>query len=221
MATRTKVEEKPVVVEVENTTPSTVELKEKAMSITKRRTLYAAGAGLIPLPVVDVATIFGIQLYMIRDLAKVYNVDFKEQRARALITSLVGDLATVGIVSGVKAIPLVGSLVGAITGPVVGAASTYALGKVFTQHFDQGGTLLSFDPVASRKYFQEAYEEGKLYVEDLQEPEEEMKTKRSRSFFGGSKRKDNTAELAELRQQNEKMQAMIADLQKSIAAMKK
>ena len=32
-------------------------------------------------------------------------------------------------------------------------ASTWAMGKVFTQHFATGGTLLDFDPDTMREHF--------------------------------------------------------------------
>ena len=54
--------------------------RQEAHKITVRRTLYAAGAGLIPIPIVDAAAILGIQALMIRDIAHIYEVEFKEQR---------------------------------------------------------------------------------------------------------------------------------------------
>lgn len=198
---------------------STAELKRQANAITNRRTLYAAGIGLLPFPLIDVAALLGVQVLMIRDIAKVYGVEFKDQIARSLITTLVGDLGAVGVMSGVKAIPVVGSLIGGFTTSLTGAAATYALGKVFTQHFDQGGTLLNFDPVKSRQYFQESYEEGKIYVEDLQETDGQVQERRGWKIFGGKKAK--TSELAELRQKNEEMRAMISQLQQSVDALKK
>ncbi len=204
--------------------PSTASLKKEANKITTRRTLYAAGAGLIPLPLVDVATLLGVQIIMIRDISRVYGVDFKEQRVRSIITTLIGDLGAAGVMSGVKAIPVVGTLVGSFTGALTGAAATYALGKVFTQHFDQGGTLLSFDPVKSRQYFQEAYEEGQIFVEDLSETDDEVKEKRGwRSLFKKKSEPGAAAgedELKELRQKNDELKEMILQLQKSVDALK-
>jgi len=204
---------------------STAQLKEQADKITTRRTLYAAGAGLIPLPLVDIATLLGVQVIMVRDIARVYGADFKEQRVRSIITTLVGDLGAVGVMggvmSGVKAIPVVGQFLGGFTASITGAAATYALGKVFTQHFDQGGTLLTFDPVKSRKYFQEAYEEGKLYVEDLTETDTEVKEKSGWMNMFKKKEVAGESELVELRQKNDEMKEMIAKLQKSVDALKK
>lgn len=199
------------------TAPSTLSLKQDADSITNRRTIYAAGAGLIPFPLIDVAALLGVQVIMIRDIAGVYNVDFKEQRTRSLITTLVGDLAAVGVMSGVKVIPVVGSIVGAFSTSITGAAATYALGKVFTQHFDQGGTLLNFDPVKSRKYFQDSYEDGKLFVDDLSDTDEEVKKK---GFLSNIfKKKEASVELDELKKNNQEMKETIAQLQKSVDAL--
>ena len=161
---------------------------------------------------------------MIRDIANVYGVDFKEKPVRSIITTLVGDLGAIGVMSGVKAIPVLGSFIGGFTTSLTGAAATYGLGKVFTQHFDQGGTLLNFDPVESRKYFQEAFEEGKLYVEDLSETDEEVKDKNNwRNFFSKKKKGDqveSAEDLADLRKKNEEMKAMIMKLQESVDALK-
>ena len=198
-------------------TMSTAGLKKEADAITTRRTLYAGGIGLLPFPLIDAAAILGVQIIMIRDIAKVYDVDFKEQTVRSIITTLVGDLGVMGVMSGVKYIPVVGSIVGGFTTSLTGAAATYALGKVFTQHFDQGGTLLNFDPVESRKYFQEAYEEGKLYVEDLSETEGEVKEKSNwKNVFGRRKKED----VENLRKENNEMKAMLIKLQESVDALK-
>lgn len=204
-------------------TSSTVELKNQANAITNRRTLYAAGIGLIPFPLVDVAAILGVQVVMIRDIANVYDVDFKEKPVRSIIATLVGDLGAIGVMSGVKAIPVLGTFIGGFTTSLTGAAATFALGKVFTQHFDQGGTLLNFDPVKSRKYFQEAFEEGQLYVEDLSETDDEVKDKSNwKNFFSRKKKEevvDNVEDLTDLRKKNEEMKEMIMKLQKSVDAL--
>jgi len=136
-------------------------LIKQANKITNRKTLYAAGAGLIPFPIVDTATLLGVQLTMIRSIGNLYDIPFKKHLAKSLVGALI---SSIGSVSLIKVIPGIGTVIGGTTAAVAGAASTYALGKVFTQHFDQGGTLLDFDPISSRKYFQEEYEAGRLFV---------------------------------------------------------
>ena len=198
-------------------TTSTAGLKKEADAITTRRTLYAGGIGLLPFPLIDLAAILGVQIVMIKDIAKVYDVNFKEQTVRSIITTLVGDLGAVGVMSGVKTIPIIGQIMGGFATSLTGAAATYALGKVFTQHFDQGGTLLNFDPVKSRKYFQEAYEEGKLYVEDLSETDQEAKASAGwRNVFGRKKKED----VDNLKKENEEMKEMLIKLQQSVDALK-
>ena len=40
-------------------------------------------------------------------------------------------------------------------------ASTWALGKVFIQHFESGGTFLDFNPEKVREYYKVQFEEGR------------------------------------------------------------
>lgn len=134
---------------------------KEANKITNRKTLYAAGAGLIPFPIVDTATLLGVQLTMIQSIAKLYDIEFKEHIAKSLIGSLISSISSVSLV---KLVPGIGTILGSATASLAGATGTYALGRVFTQHFDQGGTLLDFDPISSRAYFQKEYEAGHLFV---------------------------------------------------------
>lgn len=47
---------------------------------------------------------------------------------------------------------------------VIGAASTYAIGKVFVQHFESGNTVLTLDPSKVRAYYVEQVARGKVEV---------------------------------------------------------
>ena len=49
---------------------------------------------------------------------------------------------------------------GFVSSPAFSGAVTYAIGKVFVQHFEMGGTLLDFNPEKVKKYFREQYEQG-------------------------------------------------------------
>ena len=142
----------------------------EANDIIKRDTLYAAGLGLVPVPIVDVLSIATIQIWMIRDIAKIYNIPFKRHMVKSFIGSLIGNT---GAISLVKFIPGVGSILGGASVALGGATATYALGQLFTEHFYQGGTLLDFDPVKSRAYFQKLYSEHESTVKTLQKEKEE------------------------------------------------
>jgi len=148
-----------------------VDLVSEANKITKRKTVYAAGAGLIPFPVLDAAALVAIQMTMIRSIGNLYGIPFKEDLVKPLIGSLAGSFGSVGMV---KAIPGLGTVLGSTASVLSGAAVTYALGRVFTNHFDQGGTLLGFDPVSSRAYFLKEFEAGRMFLsrQDIITPEE-------------------------------------------------
>ncbi len=144
--------------------------------IIRNHIVWAMGAGLIPLPIADVAAVSAVQLDMIKQMSRVYGVDFNEMQGKSLITTLVGSsMARVGA-SAIKLIPGIGSIVGSVAMPVLSGASTFALGQVFKQHFETGGTFLDFDVDRLRKYYSEQFEKGKKVAEDIRKDEEEKKT---------------------------------------------
>jgi uncharacterized protein (DUF697 family) len=128
---------------------------QRAEQILHRYSTYAAGAGLIPFPLVDAAAITVLQFQMVREIAAAYEVSFDGERVRSLIGSLLGGATSTSIGyavghSYVKTIPVVGPLLGLLSMPSAAAAITWAVGKVFMQHFALGGTLLDFDPEKTR-----------------------------------------------------------------------
>lgn len=130
-----------------------------ATEISKKYALYAAGAGLIPIPVVDWAAITGIQLKMLADLGSLYGVPFEADRVRPIVSALLGGWASERLGYGIggsmlKSVPVIGTALGVLSVPAFGAAITYAVAKVFIQHFASGGTFLDFDPDKVRTYFQ-------------------------------------------------------------------
>jgi len=133
-----------------------------ASPIIKRYSLIAAGIGIIPLPLIDTVLISGVQVKMVYDLAKAFDVPFEESRAKALVGSLVGGIAPLGIAGGVaslvRTIPFIGMAAWYFVGPALAFASTYAVGKVFSEHFQTGGTLLTFDADKIRAHYQREFE---------------------------------------------------------------
>ena len=63
--------------------------------------------------------------------------------------------------SAAKFVPIVGTAIGVIGMPIVMGAFTHAVGMVFTQHFESGGTFLDFEPRTYRQYFRDMFKRGK------------------------------------------------------------
>lgn len=144
-----------------------------AETIIRNHILFSMGAGVIPVPVVDIFAVSASQLDMIRQLCKVYDQDFSESQGKAIVSSLTtATLARLGAGSLAKLIPIVGSIVGSVTNAVLAGASTYALGQVFKIHFDTGGTILDFDTKRLKKLYDEQFEKGKKVAEELRKQQE-------------------------------------------------
>ena len=140
----------------------------KAEQTIKHHMLAAAGIGLVPLPWVEMAALAGLQLNLLRSLAGIYGVEFSSQIGKSAIGALVGSDLSVSLSTGLgmlaKSLPGIGWAVGAASGALLGAASTYALGKVFVQHFESGNTFLTFDPDKVKAYYAQQFEQGKEEV---------------------------------------------------------
>jgi len=145
----------------------------QADNIIRNHVIWSMGAGFIPVLVADIFAVSALQLDMIRQLCRVYDVDFQETQGKAVVTSLTSTtLARLGAGSVVKLIPGLGSMLGGATVSAFAGASTYALGEVFKKHFESGGTILDFDPDRLRKYYKEKFEKGKTVAKDWKQEQE-------------------------------------------------
>jgi uncharacterized protein (DUF697 family) len=147
--------------------------EKNAESIIKRHTYWAVGAGLIPLPLIDIAAVTAIQLDMLKQICSFYKIDYTEEQGKAWIVALASStlssvVARIGA-SAVKTIPIVGTLIGATSMAVISGASTYALGKVISNHFESGGTLESFNKEKIKEFYEENLKEGKKVAKNLKE----------------------------------------------------
>jgi uncharacterized protein (DUF697 family) len=126
---------------------------DKAAEIISSSVAWSVGAGLVPMPVLDLIALGAVQTRMLMDLSEVYDQSFSKESARAIVSVLLGTLAP-GVATGaligssIKFAPIAGSLTGMITMAAFGAASTYAVGKVFIRHLNAGGTVGSFSAEA-------------------------------------------------------------------------
>jgi uncharacterized protein (DUF697 family) len=111
---------------------------------------WSVAASVIPVPNLDLVAIAAVQANMVNDIAHVYGSKLSKEAVKASVSVLLGVLAPVGATSVVvsstmKFFPGYGSVIGGISLAGFAAASTYAIGKVFVAHFENGGTLADFD----------------------------------------------------------------------------
>ena len=145
----------------------------QADNIIRNHVIWSMGAGFIPVLIADIFAVSALQLDMIRQMCRVYDVDFQETQGKAVVTSLTSTtLARLGAGSVVKLIPGLGSMLGGATVSAFAGASTFALGEVFKKHFESGGTILDFDPDRLRKYYKEKFEKGKSVAKEWKEEQE-------------------------------------------------
>jgi len=146
--------------------PSDIERREECERIIQKHVLLTMGVCAIPIPIVDFLGTAGVQLKMLRKMSRLYSVN-SGQRVKSILASLAGGIAPIELTKGIfgsifKPLPGIGHLLSAVTLSLSAGAMTYAVGKVFIQHFESGGTFLDFDPAKVKEYFFEQFKEGQL-----------------------------------------------------------
>ena len=133
-----------------------------AMNIVYTYSAVSAATGLIPIPLVDMAGFMTTQLLMLRKLSALYGIPFDSQRSKSAIAVLASGINSAYLAaSSSKLIPFIGAFSVAAM-PAVNGALSYAVGRVFIQHFASGGTFLDFDPEKVRSFFEEQFRAGKV-----------------------------------------------------------
>lgn len=152
--------------------PEEAEQREaKARKIVHIHSLMTILAGLVPIPFVDLLAMGIIQGRMLKKVGEVYGHSFTgEQRRYTILGVLVGGVALPVLMipflgSLIKLIPVVGTAAGIIAMLLASGPVSYALGLTFIQHFESGGTLLSFKPAKLRKVLRDYYEQGQRPVD--------------------------------------------------------
>ena len=143
----------------------------KAQEIIRNHIGFSMGAALVPFPGADLLAVSAVQLNMLRQMAKLYQVGFMDTLGKNFISAVAGTgVARLGA-SLVKAIPGVGTIIGELSMPVLSGASTYALGNIVAQHFHNGGSLEDLDLTKAKKTYQEEVEQGKKVASELKTEE--------------------------------------------------
>jgi uncharacterized protein (DUF697 family) len=114
---------------------------------------WAAVTSLIPVHGLDLAALAAVQANMIIDISSLYGQKLSNYAVKGVISTLLGTLATqygakLVTQSLTKWIPFAGFL-SVSSMAAFGYASTYAIGKVFANHYAKGGTFDNFDANAA------------------------------------------------------------------------
>lgn len=138
---------------------------EKAEEIVRTYMLWSMAGGIAPV-IVDTIVVAGVQIKMLHSLAKLYNIPFTQNIGKSVVASMAGGVSSGAVSRGglgtaLKMIPIVGPIMGCVAMPVLAGASSFAIGKLFIQHFESGGTFLNFDPGKVRDHFAQLYKQGK------------------------------------------------------------
>jgi uncharacterized protein (DUF697 family) len=127
---------------------------------------WTIAASAAPIPLADAALVSGVQVRMISRLAKLYGVPFERVRVVSLLTALFGGWTPYTIATGVagaaaRMAPGIGTLIGVATSVGTSTLATETIGKIFIQHFEDGGTFLDFEPKKYRQTLEKARAAGK------------------------------------------------------------
>ena len=135
--------------------------RTKAEKIIHQHILWSIGAGLVPIPILDIAAVSGIQLDMLKQLSSLYGVRYSESEGKVWLSALSCIILAKVAANAIKLIPGIGSIVGGASMAAVSGASTYALGQIAVKHFESSGDLSNLDMNAAKRTYEEELEKGK------------------------------------------------------------
>ena len=141
---------------------------QQADKVIGSHVVWALGGGLIPVPLFDIAAVTAIQMDMLKQLADIYEVEFSNSTGKAFVSALTGStFARLGA-SLIKAVPVIGTVIGGISMSAMSGASTYAVGQVAKNIFGSQGGLTEVDFQWAKDAYSEALERGKEFVSRLE-----------------------------------------------------
>jgi uncharacterized protein (DUF697 family) len=117
-----------------------------AQRVIERHGAYAAVGGLAPVPFVNIASVAGIIVHMVKQLSKLYGIPFERDRTRSLVVGILAGAVPTGFGSAaastlgylVPGATLVGLGVSALTA----GALTRSVGLIFIESFEREGVPL-------------------------------------------------------------------------------
>lgn len=137
---------------------------------------------LLPNSLLEYAAISGIQLKMLHELSRAYGIPFQADGVKVIIGSILGGSVAYFLSdlysNWVKVIPVVGKPIAFLSEPAMAYITTYAVGFVFLEHFENNGSFQDIELEQIKKSI-------KLKIsEKYQELVKSNKLTGSKRFFG-------------------------------------
>lgn len=162
----------------------------EAQSVVRGNVIAAMALGLVPVPVVDIASVVGISVRMVYGLSQCYEVPFSQEATRAALFALIPaalPVAAVGTTASLlKSVPGIGSVVGSGGVSLLSGAVVYALGQVFIRHYESGGTLNDIDIQTARRQFKAALAQGRKVAARLRDQVDGVSSARAKENTAAS-----------------------------------
>jgi uncharacterized protein (DUF697 family) len=122
--------------------------KSVARTIVERHATYSAVGGIIPLPIVNIASVTAVIVRMVKMLSDLYGVPFERDRARAIVVGLMGGSMPTGLGAATASTLIYvvpgSNLIGLAISSITAVACTRSIGRVFVEHFESGALLIDF-----------------------------------------------------------------------------
>ncbi|UQA57494.1 YcjF family protein [Polyangium aurulentum] len=135
----------------------------RANAIVARNAQWALGMRMLPVPIAGLVGMAAIQVKMLKELSDLYEVPYVEDAAKKVLGVMISALGSIGLGTSIAAgiihfFPIVGPGLGAMALQLTTGAFTFATGRIFTMHFELGGSFLDLDPEKMRAHFQKELE---------------------------------------------------------------
>lgn len=141
--------------------------QEISNEIIRDHVVWSMAAGLVPIPIADMAAVSAVQLDMLSKLATTYGVKFSLLDAKAILSALVGGGAARIGANLLKLIPGAGTVIGGMSMSIASGASTYAVGQVAVNQFASGQDLGSLSMEKARELYEQAFKKGEQVAKDM------------------------------------------------------
>ncbi|MCP4106103.1 MAG: PQQ-binding-like beta-propeller repeat protein [Desulfobacteraceae bacterium] len=167
--------------------------QKQAEQIVRKYVLLSLGGGFVPVPSLDVAAVAAVQLDMLKQLCQLYGVSYSGSEGKTILSVVAGNsLASMGA-SAIKSLPGIGTVIGAVSMPILSGASTYALAHAMILHFESDGNLFDLDTEKLNRLYKENFKKGREFASKLWKEREKIQYE-LRTVFNDSEMKDIGAE---------------------------